>query len=104
MLGDSTVNKLVYLYNTFCHTLDAGKEVRVVFCNISKAFCRVWHFGLILKLRSVGVGGEVLSWFIKYLSNRKQGVVLPGALSDWTFIRAGVPKFRFLGPCYLFYT
>ena len=40
--GDSTVNQLSYLYNTFCQALDAGKEV---FCDISKAFDRVWHAG-----------------------------------------------------------
>ena len=38
--GDSTVNQLAYLYHTFCEALDAGKEVRAVFCNISKAFDR----------------------------------------------------------------
>ncbi|MEW8548396.1 MAG: endonuclease/exonuclease/phosphatase family protein, partial [Candidatus Thiodiazotropha sp.] len=36
--GDSTVNQLTFLYNTFCQALDAGKEVRAVFCDISKAF------------------------------------------------------------------
>ena len=41
--GDSTVNQLVDIYNTFCHSLDQGKEVRAVFCDISKAFDRVWH-------------------------------------------------------------
>ena len=35
--GDSTVNQLTYLYDTFCHVLDSRKEVRVVFCDISKA-------------------------------------------------------------------
>ena len=45
--GDSTVNQLVDMYNTFCQALDEGKEVRVVFCDISKAFDRVWHKGLI---------------------------------------------------------
>ena len=39
--GYSTVNQLAYLYNTFCQSLAAGKEVRVVFCDISKAFDRV---------------------------------------------------------------
>ena len=39
--GDSTVNQLTYLYDTFCHALDSGKEIRVVFCDISKAFDRV---------------------------------------------------------------
>ena len=39
--GDSTVNQLVDIYNTFCKALDEGKEVRAVFCDISKAFDRV---------------------------------------------------------------
>ena len=45
--GDSTVNQLVDIYNTFCKALDEGKEVRAVFCDVSKAFDRVWHRGLI---------------------------------------------------------
>ena len=36
--GDSTVNQLVDIYNTFCRALDDGKEVRAIFCDISKAF------------------------------------------------------------------
>ena len=35
---DSTVNHLLFLYNAFCKALDAGKEVRVIFCDICKAF------------------------------------------------------------------
>ena len=45
--GDSTTNQLLYIYNDFCKAIDEGKEVRVVFCDISKAFDRVWHRGLI---------------------------------------------------------
>ena len=44
--GDSTINQLTFLYNTFCQALDSGKEVRAVFCNISKVFDRLWHVGL----------------------------------------------------------
>ena len=96
--GDSTVNQLTYLYNVFCQALDSGKEVRAVFCDISKAFDRVWHAGLLLKLQSAGVTGRVLDWFKSYLSDRRQRVVIPGANSDWTFIRAGVPQGSILGP------
>ena len=39
--GDSTVNQLVDIYNTFCKALDEGKEVRAIFCDISKVFDRV---------------------------------------------------------------
>ena len=64
--GDSTVNKLVDVYNTFRKALDEGKEVRAIFCDISKAFDRVWHRGLLYKLQSVGISGLLLQWFTDY--------------------------------------
>ena len=96
--GDSTVNHLSYLYNTFCQALDAGKEVRAIFCDISKAFDRVWHAGLIHKLKSAGISGNLLSWFTNYLTGRKQRVVMSGVQSAWNFISAGVPQGSILGP------
>ena len=97
--GDSTVNQLTYLYNTVCHALDSGKEVRFVFCDISKAFDRVWHAGLIHKLRAAGISGKQLKWFVSYLRNRKKKcVVLPGAESAWNYILAGAPQGSILGP------
>ena len=96
--GDSTVNQLTFLYNIFSQSLDSGKEVRVVFCDISKAFDRVWHEGLLLKLESAGIKGSLLAWFRSYLTNRKQRVVLPGSESKWNEIRAGVPQGSILGP------
>ena len=53
--SDSTINQLVEVHNTFCQALDEGKEVRAIFCDISKAFDRVWHKGLFFKLNSVGI-------------------------------------------------
>ena len=96
--GDSTINQLTFLYNTFCQALDAGKEVRAVFCDISKAFDRVWHSGLLHKLQAAGVTGAVLAWFRNYLCDRKQRVILPSAVSDWKLICAGVPQGSILGP------
>ena len=48
--GDYAVNQLLYITKEFGRALDDGKEVRVVFCDISKAFDRVWHNGLLRKL------------------------------------------------------
>ncbi|MCG8046167.1 MAG: reverse transcriptase domain-containing protein [Candidatus Thiodiazotropha endolucinida] len=96
--GDSTVNQLVDIYNTFCKALDEGKEVRAIFCDISKAFDRVWHKGLLYKLETKGVSGSLLSWFTDYLNGRLQRVVLPGGSSAWTPIKAGVPQGSILGP------
>ena len=82
--------------------MDAGKEIRVVFCDISKAFDRVWQKGLIHKLEAAGVTEKLLAWFKNYLYDRKQRVILPGVSSDWSKILAGVPQGSILGPLLFF--
>ena len=96
--GDSTTNQLTYLYDHFIKALDQGKEVRVVFFDIRKAFDRVWHAGLLDKLQSYGISSQLHKWFQSYLENRQQRVVLPGAESDWSGVGAGVPQGSILGP------
>ena len=97
--GDSTENQLTSCIIHFARLWIGGKEVRAVFCDISKAFDRVWYTGLLYKLRAAGVTGNVLQWFKIYLSDRKQRVVLPGISSAWNFINAGVPQGSFLALC-----
>ena len=58
----------------------------------------MWHAGLLAKLHTAGVTGNVHAWFADYLSNRKQRVVLPGAVSDWATIHARVPQVSILDP------
>ena len=90
--GDSTSYQLLHTYHTFCEAVDSGKEVRAVFCDISKAFDRVWHRGLLYKLTRIGSSDEVVKWSTSYLSDRRQCVVLDGASSEWASVFAGVPQ------------
>ena len=72
-------------------------EVRAVFLDISKAFDKVWHDGLIFKLKINGISGRLLNLFENYLQNRKQRVVLNGC-SDYSIIESGVPQGLAFGP------
>jgi hypothetical protein len=47
----------------FSKALDEGKEIRVIFFDISKAFDRVWHRGLLFRLKKMGIVGNLLLCF-----------------------------------------
>ena len=98
--GNSTTNQLLYLLDEIHQAFDSTEslEVRAVFLDISKAFDKVWHEGLIFKLEQNGVSGNMLKLFQNYLSNRKQRVVLNGSCSDYSSIESGVPQGSVLGP------
>ena len=96
--GQSTVFQLIDIYNQICKAFDEHKSTCMVFCDISKAFDRVWHKGIIFKLRQFGVTGNILRWIQNYLSQRNQRVFIGNALSDQKIINAGVPQGSVLGP------
>ena len=85
--GNSTVMQLVYIVSQIYETIDRGNEIRAVFLDISKAFDRVWHDGLLYKLKQLGIDGT--------LSNGLKG---EGAYSSLKEIQAGVPQGSVLGP------
>ena len=99
-IGDSCINQLISITHNIYKALDANPslEVRGVFLDISKAFDKVWHEGLIFKLKANGVEGKLLNLIKNFLSERYQRVVLNGQHSEWEKINARVPQGSILGP------
>ena len=84
--------------NKILKALENGQELRAVFLDISKAFDKYWHKGLLFQLKQIGIEGLLLNWFESCLSNRCQRVVVAGQTSEWRNIAAGVPQGSVQGP------
>jgi hypothetical protein len=95
---DSAILRLLSLCEAIYNELDKSHEMLLLFLDISKAFDKVWHPGLLFKLRQSGVDNSLLRWFESYLSKRRQRVVVGGKSSQLLTLNAGVPQGSILGP------
>ena len=96
--GDSCTNQLLAITHEMYKSFDEAFEVRGVFLDISKAFDKVWHEGLIFRLKQDGISGNLINLLCDFLKNRKQRVLLNGQVSGWSDVKAGVPQGSILRP------
>ena len=96
--GDSCINQLFSITHEIYQSFDEDFDVRSVFLDISKAFDKVWHGGIIFKRKQNSISSNLLNLFFNFLRNRKQRVVLNGQTSSRADVNAGVPQCSILGP------
>ena len=63
----------------------------VVYLDFQKAFDKVPHQRLLLKLKAHGIGNDVINWIEKWLTHRRQRVIVDGKISNWKSVLSGVP-------------
>ena len=90
--GHSTSHQLIELTHESIQSLDNQELICLIFCNVSKAFDRIWLRGLLLKLERYGIKGNLLRWLESYISNREQHVIIKDTISVKGNLKAGVPQ------------
>ena len=91
-MGDSCINQLLSITHEIYELFDVELENRSVSLDISKAFDKVWHDGIIYKLTQNGILGNLLNLLEDFLRGKNNVV------STWKNINAGVPQGSTLGP------
>ena len=98
--GDSTIYQLLSITSTITiyEAFENYDETRAIFfLDISKAFDKVWHEGILFKLKCNCISGNLLNIFENYLTSRYQRVIFNGKESNWKSLKVGVPQVSVLG-------
>ena len=94
----STADILTVVSDRIARASNRSGATRAVALDISKAFERIWHAGLLHKHKSYGISGQIFGLISSFISNRRLRVVLGGKSSQEYPGNAGVPQGSILGP------
>ncbi|RZF35180.1 hypothetical protein LSTR_LSTR014686, partial [Laodelphax striatellus] len=99
----STKQAIFDVVDSTLRALDGSKSIVGIFCDLSKAYDRVNHELLLLKLSYYGFTAEALDFFKSYLTGRRQAVRIIDKKgfsvdSDWLLQPYGIPQGTILGP------
>ena len=87
----STADLLTVASDRIARAFNRSGATRAVALDISQAFDRVWYAGLLPKLKSYGISGQIFGLISCFLSNRRLRVVLDGNSLQEYPVNAGVP-------------
>ena len=88
----SCLTKLLRFFEEITKWVDDGSPVDVIYLDFQKAFDKVPHQRLLLKLKAHGIGNDEINWIEKWFTHRKQRVIVDCEISYWKSVLSGVPQ------------
>ena len=95
--GRSCQTNILLCLERWTEMLDNGSSVDVAYFDYAKAFDKVSHRLLLVKLKGYGIDGKLLAWLSDYLDKRRQRVVVGNAKSPWLEVVSGTTQGTVLG-------
>src|SRR3984893_18212930 len=96
--GRSAMLQLLNILDDWTSALDSGKQVEIIYTNFVKAFDKVSHQCLLIKLKGYGLDNKLISWISEFLCFRTQRVRIDNSYSSPTPVKSGIPQESVLGP------
>ena len=88
----STELQLILTIHDIASSLQQNKSIHAAVLDFSKAFDKVPHQHLLMKLERYSIHGNLLSWMESLLTKRVQTVICEGATSPSSPVTSGVPQ------------
>ena len=83
---------------TWTSAINDNKFIDIIYFNFKNAFDKVSHRKLLVKIKNIGIFGNIYKWIESFLTNRKQSVKINYTYSEFKNILSGVPQGSVIGP------